>query len=422
MNLALVITAYNREDSLKRLLESVGKANYAKESRVDLIISIDYSGSDNCYYEAKKFEWLYGEKRILNHGQNLGLKKHIISCGDLVQHYDGIIMLEDDIYVSPEFYNFSKEALEFYKNEKKVSQVSLYSMHYNETARLHFEPMSDASDVFFMQLASSWGQVWLKEWWEGFKSWLGEQTEQSIQEIEQKYLIPPNVIKWPATSWKKLYIYYMIVNDKYCVYPFRSFSTNFMDKGTHHLVEDNLLQVPLELHPRKYIYRTFDESKSKYDAFCEMEYRTIRELNKKLINEDVEVDLYGTKPLEKVSNTYVLSTRKVDSYISRYSINLKPIEMNVVLSNKSHKDNAQNIYLSLKNDVKNIRPKFIDSLCYFHNVRNSEINNLITNAVKYHVNNRGYYDQPVRAITHKIIRKLKSIYHFGKIKIKSFTT
>lgn len=51
-------------------------------------------------------------KMLLLKNQNLGLKKHIISCGDLTNIYDNVICIEDDLVLSPYFMNYVIKWLE----------------------------------------------------------------------------------------------------------------------------------------------------------------------------------------------------------------------------------------------------------------------------------------------------------------------
>src|SRR5687768_8098504 len=100
---AIVITAYNRPEGLSRLLKSVADASY-DSNNVTLVISIDKSDSNKVYELADSFEWKYGQKKVIKHNEHLGLKEHILRCGDLTDQYGSIILLEDDLIVSPWFY------------------------------------------------------------------------------------------------------------------------------------------------------------------------------------------------------------------------------------------------------------------------------------------------------------------------------
>ncbi|MEJ7683902.1 MAG: hypothetical protein WKG06_39795 [Segetibacter sp.] len=109
MKPAIVIVTYNRPASLQRLLSFLSKAVFDC-SDVNLVISIDYHSSskhDEVVKIANDFDWKYGFKKIIEHKSNLGLRAHVLSCGDLSEEYDAVIVLEDDIVVSPFFYKYA---------------------------------------------------------------------------------------------------------------------------------------------------------------------------------------------------------------------------------------------------------------------------------------------------------------------------
>ncbi|MEL6484270.1 MAG: hypothetical protein AAFP96_05420, partial [Bacteroidota bacterium] len=91
---AIVVVAFNRPKSLKRVLKSVQTAFYPSEIEIPLIISIDYSPTNKEVLEiAHDFTWKNGAKQVIQHRENLGLKEHILSCGDLSEKYGGVIVL-----------------------------------------------------------------------------------------------------------------------------------------------------------------------------------------------------------------------------------------------------------------------------------------------------------------------------------------
>ena len=195
MNIGIVIPCYNRVDSLNRLLVSLEGANYLGEE-VDLIFSIDYSGINNIRYLAESFQWEFGSKKIILHPSNIGLKQNILSCGDLVDEYDAVIVLEDDLYVAKDFYNYAKQAAYYYLNNDNIAGISLFSYKYTEIGFYQFYPFQDNYDTFFIQWPSSWGQLWTKRQWHSFRSWLS--LNKSLEDIN----IPASVKLW-THSWKK---------------------------------------------------------------------------------------------------------------------------------------------------------------------------------------------------------------------------
>lgn len=335
MKPVIVVSAFNRPDSLNRVLTSLNKADYETiGGSIKLIISIDYSGVDDVRKVADSFIWKHGEKELIIHQSNLGLKEHIISCGDLTNQYEAIILLEDDLFVSPYFYTYAFKALKFYSNDTRIAGISLYKHMYNETARLPFTPLTDETDVFFMQLASSWGQVWSSAQWKEFKRWYDSNSR-----IESDDNLPWDVKLWSENSWKKYFIKYLIVKNKFFVYPQTSLSTNFGDSGTHHLNGiNNLLQVPLSFLKKNYKFVEFNQSKCIYDAFCELSSNLIKKSSVKFKDYDIEVDLYRTKEPSFFANRYRLTTvttkefQKLSSNkVMAFGLHLKPIEINVLM-------------------------------------------------------------------------------------------
>ncbi len=123
MNPAIVVVTYNRPASLSRLLTFLHHSNFEPED-IHLIISIDYQDSDlhrEVVKIAQNFQWKYGEKRIISYKKNLGLKEHVLSCGDLSEQYGAVIVLEDDIVVSPDGYNYAYQSLKVYDSDLNIA-------------------------------------------------------------------------------------------------------------------------------------------------------------------------------------------------------------------------------------------------------------------------------------------------------------
>ena len=88
MKIAIVVVAYNRVKSLERILNSLVHADI---DNATLIISIDKSNTNSVELYAESFVWPYGEKRVIKHTNNLGLRTHILSVGQLFNEFDAII-------------------------------------------------------------------------------------------------------------------------------------------------------------------------------------------------------------------------------------------------------------------------------------------------------------------------------------------
>lgn len=262
---AIVVVTYNRPNALSRLLNSIESADYNGRTDIPLVISVDGGGGKEIVEIAELFEWRYGKKRIIVHDENLGLRKHILSCGDLTKQYGAIILLEDDLYVSSEYYNYIEKAQQYYQNDEKIAGVSLYVYNHNDNAQILFSPIKTEYDVFFMQVPSSSGQSWTNKQWGLFREYLS-----SDPIINDNDLLPDQVKGWPNTSWKKYFFKYMVETDKYFVYPYMPFSTNFCDAGIHIQTYKNELQVPMEWRKRDLSFVDFSNADVIYDAYYEL--------------------------------------------------------------------------------------------------------------------------------------------------------
>ena len=365
-DIPIVVVGYNRPKSLSRLLNSLAAAQYHKE--VELIISIDdgKNNTDVCDI-AEKYEWKHGKKTILVQESHLGLKRHVIQCGDLSRQFDGVVLLEDDLLVSPVFYSFAQQAFDFYRNEPLVSGISLYSHRFNETAFLPFTPIIDGSDVFFMQVPASWGTVWGCDQWRTFKQFYTRFESNEIN--KDKIVVPGDVLSWPDSSWKNAFFYYLIETDKYIVYPRESLTTNFGDAGVH-MKDNRAFQVPLQYSDKFFSFINCDESLAKYDAFCEIIPESLNRVNSNFKNYNYIVDLYGMKPVSALTGEYVLTTKKVNSALSTFGKEMLPLESNV-------------IHQVAGSDIRLVKKDSIEEIAQYERLRSEKLD---TENLLYHYN------------------------------------
>jgi hypothetical protein len=323
---AIVVIAFSRPRSLRRLLDSLQSANYGSKEEISMIISIDHGYDPEVLRMAEDFEWEHGEKQVSVKNRHYGLKSHILHCGNLTNTYGSIIMLEDDLVVSPDFYHFALNAISFYKDDPKIAGISLYSYHYSETARLPFCPLDDAYDNYFMQVPSSWGQIWTHEQWNGFMNAGPQELEHA--KVDQ---LPEAVQNWSAHSWKKLFFKYLLLSSKFIVYPRDSFTTNFSDIGSNSKFPQTRYQVPLVRRGTiDYHFSKQEESGAVYDGYFEL---IINENNAGLLpdflDSDVIVDTYGTKD-HLSDKAYCLSSRPCKYPEKQWDLAMVPPINNVI--------------------------------------------------------------------------------------------
>lgn len=318
--LAIVAVGYNRLGSMRRLLSSLNSACY-KEDDVPLVISIDASGDEELYEYVRSFNWLHGEKYVNIQEERLGLKKHILQCGDLTRFFKGVILLEDDLYVARDFYSYASSAIDYYDKEERVAGVSLYLNAMNGYVGIPFHPEVKEGDCFAWQTVSSWGEVWSRRMWEGFRCWLNNWKEDfsSLQMVD-------DIKKW-TRAWSKYFYAYIISNDLYFIYPYISYTTNFADGGGEHGDGgDASVQVVFPSVHEVFRYAPFDNL-VKYDVYGQNTslYETLH-----LSKEDLSLDLNGLRTRDGVVKKYCLSTLELPfKVIKSFDLQLRPIELNV---------------------------------------------------------------------------------------------
>ena len=318
--ITLVVVGYNRADSIRRILYSLSRADYSY-SNIRLVISLDHSGNEEVSRSAEDFEWKYGEKIVLCHPERLGLRRHIISCGDLTEKYGAVMILEDDLYVSPDFYNYAMRALDKYGEHPQIAGIALSTKRELLESTFPFFPLRNGYDVFFQQFATSWGQVWNERMWSTFREWYGRHPE-----LPWHKDVPESVLNYPETSWAKFYQTYIVDTGKYFVYSYVSLTFNFGDAGQHFGSVSSSAQSVLFYGKRDYRMPEF-ENGIKYDIYGEPVglggYLGVPE-------EELTCDMWGRKRKEAYRR-YVLSCRRLPYKVRKtFGMQMKPMELNVM--------------------------------------------------------------------------------------------
>lgn len=317
--LAIVIVGYNRLDSIVRLLNSLLNAEYY-DMDVPLVISIDASNNEDLYTYARTFVWPFGEKHVIIHKKRLGLREHIFSCGDLTEYFKGIILLEDDIYVSAHFYKYALEACNYYDEDDKVACIALYSKNINESISMPFVPYKDKFDVYATQIVITWGECWTRHMWSQFKDWL-----KLNRDIDFSNLEIPNNVKLYSKAWSKFFYAYQVLTNKYTISPYESYTTNFSEVGEHAKKQLTRCQVPLVNSYRQCIFASV-ENLVKYDAFMNpVDLAGFVGIDGNNLN----VDLSGYRGC-LVNKRYLLSISLLPyKVVKSYGLSMKPIDANI---------------------------------------------------------------------------------------------
>ncbi|MBL4708057.1 MAG: hypothetical protein JKY48_06420 [Flavobacteriales bacterium] len=327
-SIPILVVAYNRPNSLLRLLKSLSQAIFESDS-IELIISIDKSDTIVTETVAQNFHWPHGTKEIIASSDHLGLKNHLLKCGSLLKKYEEIIVLEDDLIVSPYFYYYSIQACKYYKNDPNIASISLHSPRINEFTRKPFHPITNGDDVYFMQVPSSCGQIWFKRIWSDFEFFLLSEKV----EIKNTDRLPLKVKNgWGENTWKKFFFKFSVINGLYTLFPRESYSSNTGDPGTHFNQSTQNFQTNLILGKRSLNFSTFSNSTFKYDHHLELIPESMKLLNPALVPYDFETDLLGLKERNVIKSPYLLSSKPCKNPTLSYGANLFIPELNIAFN------------------------------------------------------------------------------------------
>lgn len=179
----LIVMTMNRAESLQRLLNSIRSAYYEAD-RVDLDIWIDRLDSTaplnrNISGVVTGFSWPFGAKTIYTRRQPGGLYQQWMYTWDLNSPGDVAVILEDDLEVSPAFYQWLKIARSKYGNNADVGGYTLQRSVLRPRKpppgvyQGHLRLPADVT-VFKYRLQGSWGFAPEREKWREFLRWFEE--------------------------------------------------------------------------------------------------------------------------------------------------------------------------------------------------------------------------------------------------------
>lgn len=167
MNCAVVLFVYNRLDHTQKTVEALTK-NAGADS-VNLIVFSDGAKESTDQSKVSKVrEYIKNTKAFKSitlheSPENRGLAASIISgVSKVLESYESVIVLEDDIVTSPSFLTYMQYSLETYKNKPRVFSISGYSYPKN----LYKIPKHYVWDTYFITRSSPWGWATWKDRWE----------------------------------------------------------------------------------------------------------------------------------------------------------------------------------------------------------------------------------------------------------------
>lgn len=233
---------YNRIRETQKSIEAL-KKNYLA-SKTDLFIFSDGFKNEigrQQVEEVKQYiNTITGFKSVTIYDSqiNKGLANSIISgVSQIIEKYENVIVLEDDLVTSPNFLDFMNQALSFYKDDMRIFSISGYTMDLPELKGYH-------KDYYLGYRASSWGWGTWKDRWDNIDWEVKEYSRFRNQPIKKlKFMrggsdLPgmlKSQMKGRVDSWAIRWCFHQFQNNLLTIFPSKSkvISIGFGEKATH---------------------------------------------------------------------------------------------------------------------------------------------------------------------------------------------
>jgi acetyltransferase-like isoleucine patch superfamily enzyme len=117
--------------------------------------------------------------QLVEQPRNRGLAPSIVAgVSDLCERYGRVVVIEDDLVVSPDFLRYMRTALDRYEHDERVMQVGGFTLS---------PPAGWEADAFFLPVTTTWGWGTWKRAWQHF-AWQPQDRQAAQADAEWKRL------------------------------------------------------------------------------------------------------------------------------------------------------------------------------------------------------------------------------------------
>lgn len=261
----VVLFVYNRPEHTEKALESLKANDISCDS--ELFVYADGpkdSDNEQCRSAIRRVRKIIREKdwcgkvSLIESDINKGLANSIIDgVSEIVYRYGKVIVLEDDLVLSPGFLQYMNDALTLYENNEQVMHISGYM----------YPVAVNLPETFFLSITSCWGwATWLRAW----KHLTGEASSllTQIEDRGSRYAFNclgsypylqqlVDNIEGRLKTWAIKWYASVFLEDGYCLHPHTSLVRNIgMDGSGIHCGKTFEFDIPklaehIDVYPMK---------------------------------------------------------------------------------------------------------------------------------------------------------------------------
>ena len=252
----LVVMTMNRPASLKRLINSLKTAHYAQGESIDLRITVDRDYNGNIHAETmavlKAVDWPYGIFEVIVWPQKIGLYGQWIHSWPAEKYsedlYKAVVLLEDDLEVSPFYANWFIGA---HKNYGGLAGVGGFTGQRPNLVAAVGGPgtvksaVPEGTKAFGYLLMATWSLSPVPRVWREFRQWVTDKRKNSPDFIPSVPGIIPD--QWyehfrsrgeEENMWEMWFIRFADERKLHTVYPWvrdgdQTIVGNWMEAGLH---------------------------------------------------------------------------------------------------------------------------------------------------------------------------------------------
>lgn len=232
----IALFAFKRLDHLKITVDSLLKNKEAAQTPLIVFCDAPRNSNEDVHVDAVRryIETITGFKSIRKvfREKNLGLANSIIAgVTEVLNEFDTVIVVEDDLETSPYFLKYMNDALHLYKSDDRVASIHGYVY-----------PIKGLPETFFLRGADCWGWATWSDRWSLFQS----DGAQLLKALENRKLLKrfnfnnaypydrmlKDQIEGKNDSWAIRWHATAFLNNQYTLYPGKSLVKNIGNDGS----------------------------------------------------------------------------------------------------------------------------------------------------------------------------------------------